>query len=246
MQNLNRVALVTGSVKRLGRDIAIKLAELKFDIVLNYFNSTEEDAKRATDEVRAKGVDVLCVKADLRDVKDIKNMFAEVDKKYGRLDVLVNNSAIFGRVDFFDVTEEMFDEFISMNLKNAFFCSQEAAKLMMMNDNKPCSIINISSLGGIQNWQTVMPYSLAKVGVIKLTKLLAKRLAPDILVNSIAPGTIWIDGDENKTAKGEKEEKYPMKRFGKSDDINSIIEYLTIKNKWTTGNVFVVDGGISL
>jgi len=238
--------MVTGSVKRLGRDIALRLAELKFDVVLNYFNSSDEDAKMTTDEVSVKGVDVLCVKADLRNVSDIKRMFVEVEKRFGRLDVLINNSAIFDRVDFFDVTEEIFDGFISMNLKNAFFCSQEAAKLMMKFGEKPCNIINISSLGGIENWVSVMPYSLAKVGIIKLTKLLAKRLAPDILVNSIAPGTIWIDGDENKTAKNEEEEKYPMKRFGKSDDINSMIEYLTIKNKWTTGNVFVVDGGISL
>lgn len=238
--------MVTGSVKRLGRDIALRLAELKFDVVLNYFNSSDEDAKRTSDEVLAKGVDVLCVKADLRNVSDIKMMFGEVEKKLGRLDVLVNNAAIFDKVDFFDVTEEIFDEFISMNLKNAFFCSQEAAKLMIKNDDKPCSIINIASLGAIENWQNVMPYSLAKTGVVKLTKLLAKRLAPDILVNSIAPGTVWIDGDENRTAKNEEEEKYPMKRFGKSDDINSMIEYLTIKNKWTTGNVFVVDGGISL
>jgi NAD(P)-dependent dehydrogenase (short-subunit alcohol dehydrogenase family) len=243
---MNRVAMVTGSVKRLGRDIALRLAELKFDVVLNYFNSGDEDAKRTADEIRSKGVDVLCVKADLRNVSEIRKMFAGVEKKFGRLDVLVNNAAIFERVDFFDVTEEMFDEFISMNLKNAFFCSQEAAKLMIKSSEKPCSIINIASLGGIQNWQTVIPYSLAKVGVIKLTKLLAKRLAPDILVNSIAPGTIWIEGDENTTAKGEEDEKYPMKRFGKSEDINSVIEYLTIKNKWTTGNVFVVDGGISL
>jgi NAD(P)-dependent dehydrogenase (short-subunit alcohol dehydrogenase family) len=118
---------------------------------------------------------------------------------------------------------------------------------MMKSDGEnPKSIINIASLGAIENWQMVMPYSLAKTGVVKLTKLLAKRLAPDILVNAIAPGTIWIEGDENKTAKGEEEKKYPMKRFGKSEDINSMIEYLTIKNKWTTGNVFVVDGGISL
>jgi len=238
--------MVTGSVKRLGRDIALRLAELKFDVVLNYFNSSDDEAKRTADDILSKGVDVLCVKADLKNVEEIKSMFCEVEKKYGRLDILVNNAAIFDRVDFFDVTEEIFDEFINMNLKNAFFCSQEAAKLMMKSKDKPCSIINISSLGGIENWQMVMPYSLAKAGVIKLTKLLAKRLAPDILVNSIAPGTIWIDGDENKTAKNEKQEEYPMKRFGKSEDINSMIEYLTIKNKWTTGNVFVVDGGKSL
>jgi NAD(P)-dependent dehydrogenase (short-subunit alcohol dehydrogenase family) len=243
---MNRVAIVTGSVRRLGRDIALRLAELNFDVVLNYFNSGDEDAKMTAEEIRAKGVDVLCIKADLQKVSEIRRMFAETEKKFGRLDVLVNNAAIFERMDFFDVTEEKFDEFISMNLKNAFFCSQEAAKIMLKNGEKPCSIINIASLGAIENWQTVMPYSLAKAGIVKLTKLLAKRLAPDILVNAVAPGTVWIEGDENRTAANEDAEKYPMKRFGKSDDINSMIEYLTNKNKWTTGNVFVVDGGISL
>ncbi len=243
---MKRAALVTGSVKRLGKDIALRLAELNFNVILNYFNSSDEDALKTSEEVKAKGADVLCVKADLRKVSEIKKMFAETEKKFGRLDVLVNNAAIFERVDFFDVTENMFDEFITMNLKNAFFCSQEAARLMLKNTEKPCSIINIASLGAVENWQTVMPYSLAKAGIVKLTKLLAKRLAPDILVNAIAPGTIWIEGDENKTAANEDSEKYPMKRFGKSEDINSMIEYLTIKNKWTTGNMFVVDGGISL
>lgn len=243
---MNKVALVTGSVKRLGKDIALRLADLRFDIVLNYFNSSDDEAAKISAELRAKGSDVLCVKADLRKVEEIRKLFCKVEEKYGRLDVLVNNAAIFERVDFFDVTEDMFDEFISMNLKNAFFCSQEAAKMMLKSKEKPCSIINIASLGAIENWQSVMPYSLAKAGIAKLTKLLAKRLAPDILVNAIAPGTIWIEGDENKTAANEDAGKYPMKRFGKSEDIESMIEYLTIKNKWTTGNMFVVDGGISL
>ena len=92
---MNKTALVTGSVKRLGKEIALKLAELNFDVVLNYFNSNDDDAKRTSDEIREKGVDVLCVKADLRKVDEIKRMFAEVENKFGRLDVLVNNAAIF-------------------------------------------------------------------------------------------------------------------------------------------------------
>lgn len=246
MKNKKKVAIVTGSVRRLGREIALGLAELDFNLVLSYFNSRDEEAEKTLNDVKEKGSEVICVKADLRKVEDIKGLFAETEEKYGRLDVLVNNAAIFERIDFMEITEEDFDSFISMNLKNAFFCTQEAAKMMMKNEDNPCSIINISSLGGIENWKTVIPYSVAKAGLIKLTKLMAKRLAPQILVNSIAPGTIWIEGDENTTVIKSEEAMYPMKRFGKAEDINSMIEYLVVKNKWTTGNIFVVDGGKSL
>ncbi|MDD5363299.1 MAG: SDR family oxidoreductase [Ignavibacteria bacterium] len=244
--NLNKVAMVTGSARRLGRDIALRLADLGFDMVVNYHSSDENAVKNIVDEITSKGVKALAVKADLRKIDSIKDTFAEIKKTYGCLDVLVNNSAIFGHVDFFDITEDIFYDFIDSNLKSTLFCSIEAAKLMKDNPEKPCSIINISSLGGIQNWQGFIPYSLAKTGVIKLTKLMAKRLAPDILVNSIAPGTIWIDDDENKTANRDEEKLYPMKRFGKSEDINGLIEFLSINNKYITGNIFIVDGGRSL
>ena len=246
MKNRNKAALVTGSAKRLGKDIALKLAELKYNLVISYFNSSDEEVKAVKEAAEKMGVDVLCIKADLRKTSEIGKLFEMTEKKFGRLDVLVNNAAIFGRKDFMDITAEDFDEFISMNVRNAFFCSQEAAKIMLRSDEESCSIINIVSLGAIQNWQTAIPYSIAKAGLVKLTKILAKRLAPKILVNSIAPGTIWIEGDENLTAATENAATYPMKRFGKSEDINSVIEYLVTKNKWTTGNIFVVDGGKSL
>lgn len=246
MKNKNKVALVTGSVRRLGREIALKLAELNFNLVLSYFNSKDEEVEKAKKDIEEKGAEVICVKADLRNVSDIKKLFTETADKFGRLDILVNNAAIFDRKDFLEVSEDDFDNFISMNLKNAFFCTQEAVRMMMMNEDTPCSIINISSLGGIENWKGAIPYSVAKAGLIKLTQLTAKRLAPQILVNTIAPGTIWIEGDENTTVIKSEEAMYPMKRFGKAEDINSMIEYLAVKNKWTTGNIFVVDGGKSL
>lgn len=244
--DLNKVAMVTGSAVRLGRDIALRLADLGYDIVLNFYSAGDEEVKAAVDELKSKGSDVLAVQADLRKVDNIQAAFSEVRKKFGSLDLLVNNSSIFRDVDFFDITEEIFYDFIDSNLKSVLFCSIEAAKLMKNNPEKPCSIINISSLGGIQNWTGFIPYSLAKTGVIKLTKLMAKRLAPGILVNSIAPGTIWIDDDENRTARKDDEKLYPMKRFGKSGDINGLIEYLAIHNKYITGNIFIVDGGRSL
>ena len=186
---------------------------------------------------------MLAVKTDLSRTAEINLLFDSVRKKYGRLDVLVNNAAIFRKVDLFDITEDIFDEFININLKNVLFCSIEGAKLMKTNPDKPCSIINISSLGAFENWTGFIPYSVSKAGVIKLTKLLAKRLAPDILVNSVAPGTVWIEGDENPNVDRGEEKNYPMERFGKEKDINTLIEYLALKNNWMTGQVITVDGG---
>lgn len=243
---MKKVALITGGAKRLGKSISMHLARNGFDIALSYNKTLPADVIHLETEIRKLGSDVISVKADLSVAGEIKNLFEIIRNKFGKLDVLVNNAAIFRHVDLFDVTEEIFDEFMNVNLKGTLFCSVEGAKLMKFSEDKPCSIINISSLGGIQNWTGFVPYSVSKAGVIKLTKLLAKRLAPDVLVNSVAPGTVWIEGDENKNVVKEEEKNYPMKRFGNENDINSIIEYLVLKNKWMTGQVLAVDGGKSL
>jgi NAD(P)-dependent dehydrogenase (short-subunit alcohol dehydrogenase family) len=243
---LKKVALITGGAKRLGKSISMHLARNGFDIALSYNRTIPEDVEILETEIKKLGSDVLSVKADFTCVPEIKKLFEEVSNKFGKLDVLVNNAAIFSQVDLFDITEEIFDGFIDINLKSALFCSVEGAKLMESSSDKPCSIINISSLGGIENWTGFIPYSVSKAGVIKLTKLLAKRLAPDILVNSVAPGTVWIDGNENVNVNKNEEKNYPLKRFGNESDVNSMIEFLALKNKWMTGQVLVLDGGKSL
>jgi NAD(P)-dependent dehydrogenase (short-subunit alcohol dehydrogenase family) len=240
---LTKVALITGGAKRLGKSISLSLAGNGFDIVLSFNNSSREEVKNLEAELAKLGSDFLTVKADLSQTAEINKLFDAVRNKYGKLDLLVNNAAIFRKVDLFDITEEIFDEFININLKNVLFCSIEGAKLMKANPSKPCSIVNISSLGGFENWTGFIPYSVSKAGVIKLTKLLAKRLAPEILVNSVAPGTIWINGDENPNVDRDEDKNYPMKRFGNENDINTMIEYLALKNKWMTGQVITVDGG---
>jgi NAD(P)-dependent dehydrogenase (short-subunit alcohol dehydrogenase family) len=174
---------------------------------------------------------------------EVKKLFSSIRKKFGRLDLLVNNAAIFRKVDFFDIDEKIFDEFINTNLKSVLLCSIEAAKIMNKSKEKNLQIVNIASLGGILNWVDHIPYSVAKAGVIKLTQLMAKRLAPKILVNAIAPGTILIENDANKTVVMKEKEKYPVKHFGKSSDIISVINFLVKENSFITGHTFIVDGG---
>ena len=242
----NKVAMVTGGARRLGRDISIELGRSGFDVIIIYNKSNTTILKDTISRIRENPVKATAIKCDLSKVSEIKKMFRKVYEKYKKLDLLVNNASIFEHADFFDTDEKFFDKIMNTNLKSVFFCSQEAAKIMLKSKNPSGKIINIASLGGIENWTGFIPYSLSRVGVIKLTKLLAKRLAPEILVNAIAPGTILIDNDANETVDFKEEKKYPMKRFAGSGDITSLINHLAITNEYITGQTIIVDGGRSL
>lgn len=242
----NKIAVVTGSARRLGRDIAISLAKSGFDIALHYNNSSKNSVNEAVLSIETQGARAFPFKADISKVEQIKFLFEKIKKEYKTIDVLVNNAAIFRAVDLFKINEKIFDEFINTNLKSVLFCSIEASKIMLGSKNKSGKIINIASLGGIQNWKDFIPYSISKVGVIKLTKLLAKRLAPGILVNAIAPGTVLIENDANETADLKEVVKYPMKRFANPNDITSFVNYLADTNEYITGQIFIIDGGISI
>ncbi|HCN36240.1 MAG TPA: hypothetical protein DIS94_00820 [Bacteroidetes bacterium] len=237
MKKNSKVALVTGGVRRLGREIAIELDNLGYDVIVTYNNSKTSDVLKVNYAV--------ALKTDVTKIEEIKKLFSFINKRYKRLDVVVNNAGIFRNKDFFKITEKDFDDFIDTNLKSQFFISQFAAKLMLKTKNKNSihQIINIASLGALQNWTGYIPYSISKAGVIKMTQQLAKKLAPDILVNSISPGTIIIDNDKNETVNFNEMKKYPLKKFGKSEDITSLIKYLVTENEFITGHNFIVDGG---
>lgn len=235
--------MVTGGARRLGKEISLELARLGYDIVLNYNESSKGILEETISEITETGVNVTAIKCDVTKVSEIRNMFKSVYHNHKRLDVLVNNAAIFKHTDFLETTEKIYDKFLDTNLKSVFFCSQEAVKIMLKSEEAHCRIINIASLGGFENWTGYIPYSLSKTGVIKLTELTAKRLAPKIIVNAIAPGTILIENDDNENVNPEEVKKYPMERFGKSEDIVSLIRYLTEENNYITGQTFNVDGG---
>ncbi len=242
----NKVALVTGGARRLGKDISIELGKCGFDIVIAYNRTGKNLLKETVSEVKGTGVKVSAIKCDISKVSEIRKMFRKISDHHKKLDLLVNNASVFEYSDFFDIDEKFYDKFSETNLKSIFFCCQEAAKIMLASELKCGKIINIASLGGIENWTGYIPYSLSRVGVIKLTKLLAKRLAPEIAVNAIAPGTIVIENDANDTVDFKEEKKYPMKRFAKSKDIASVIKYLAVENNYITGQTIIVDGGRSL
>ena len=234
-----QVALVTGAARRIGRSIALRLAADGADVVVNYRTSKAE-AEQVVSEVAASGRRALAWKADVSRRDEVRSMFAEVERAFGRLDILVNNAGIFFPASFEQLTEEQWDTILDTNLKAQFLCAQAAAPLMKRQGRG--RIINLSSIGGLLAWPKYTHYCVSKAGVIMLTRCLARALAPEITVNSVAPGTIQFPGelpDENYIRRA------PLGRTGRPEDIAGAVAFLA-QSEFITGQVFVVDGGRTL
>src|SRR5690242_7810374 len=172
-----KVVLVTGAAKRIGRGIALRLAEEGARVAIHYGRS-EAEARRTAEECGGAAL----FRANLESVAEIERLFAELGERMGRLDGLVNNAARFTRFDPLEITEADWDFIHSVNLKAVFFCCQQGARLMQRSGGG--RIVNISSLGGIRPWAEHAHYCASKAGVIMLTRALSKALAPEITVNS--------------------------------------------------------------
>ena len=233
----DQVVLVTGAAKRIGRGIALRLAREGARVAIHYDRS-ELEARRTADE--AGGAPVF--RANLEHVPEIRRMFAEIEERLGRLDGLVNNAARFTRRDPLELTEEDWDFIHSVNLKATFFCCQAGARLMKKSGGG--RIVNISSLGGIRPWAEHAHYCASKAGVIMLTKALAKAWAPDITVNSVAPGVIPFEDIDERGRK--MIENTPARRGGTPDEIAEAVLYFLKASKFVTGQLLAVDGGLSL
>jgi 3-oxoacyl-[acyl-carrier protein] reductase/pteridine reductase len=231
-----KVVLVTGAAKRIGRGIALRLAAEGARVVIHY-NRSEAEARRTAEECGG----AVLVRAKLEDVSAIARMFAEVEERMGRLDGLVNNAARFTRFDPLDITERDWDFIHSVNLKAVFFCCQHGARLMRKSGGG--RIVNISSLGGIRPWAEHAHYCASKAGVIMLTRALAKAWAPEITVNSVAPGVIpFEDIDE----RGKRMiENTPAKRGGTPAEVADAVVYFLGATNFITGQLLAVDGGLS-
>jgi NAD(P)-dependent dehydrogenase (short-subunit alcohol dehydrogenase family) len=234
-----RVALVTGGAKRIGRSIVEKLAAQGADVVINY-ESSQTEAESLASGVRKLGRRALAVPANVARKQDVQRMFLTIEREFSRLDILVNNAGMFFAADFLDLTEEQWDAIMSTNLKAQFLCAQAAAPLLKKSGHG--RIVNISSLGGMLPWPKFTHYCVSKAGVIMLTRCLARALAPEILVNSVAPGTIQFPGEE-------PDEDYirraPLHRTGTGSEIADAVLFF-VTSDFVTGQILAVDGGRSL
>ena len=237
MQSLvGRVVLITGSAKRIGRGIALRLAKEGARVAIHY--SSSEAEARAT---AAECGNAPLFRADLEKVAEIERLFADVQQHFGKLDGLVNNAARFTRKDALEITEADWDFVHSVNLKATFFCCQQGAKLMLAGEGG--RIVNISSLGGIRAWPDHAHYCASKAGVIHLTRALAQAWAPKITVNSVAPGVIPF-GEPDERVK-HLIAKTPAGRAGTADEIADAVVFFLNASDFMTGQVLAVDGGLS-
>jgi NAD(P)-dependent dehydrogenase (short-subunit alcohol dehydrogenase family) len=232
----DRVILVTGAAKRIGRSIALRLATEGARVAIHY-NGSQAEARATAQECGGAPL----FRADLEHVAEIEGMFQQVNAHFGRLDGLVNNAARFTRFDPLAITEADWDFIHSVNLKATFFCNQHAARLMLAGDGG--RIVNISSLGGIRAWPEHAHYCASKAGVIMLTRALAQAFAPAVTVNSVAPGVILLDPPDERTAR--MIERTPAKRGGTPEEIADAVMYFLTASNFVTGQVIAVDGGLS-
>jgi NAD(P)-dependent dehydrogenase (short-subunit alcohol dehydrogenase family) len=231
-----KIVLITGAAKRIGRSIALRLAGEGARVAIHYGESEAE----ARETARECGGAPL-FQANLESVTEIHRMFEQVETQLGRLDALVNNAARFTRFDPLEITEADWDFIHSVNLKAVFFCCQSGARLMRKSGGG--HIVNISSLGGIRPWAEHAHYCASKAGAIMLTKALSKAFAPEITVNSVAPGVILF-GEPEARVKG-MIDATPAARAGTGDEIAEAVSYFLNATSFITGQVLAVDGGLS-
>ena len=235
-----KVALVTGAGKRLGRAVALRLAQEGADVVVHY-RSSQHEAQDAVKEIEKLGRRAVEIGADLSSVTAIKRLFDEAGKHFGRLDILVNSAANFLPASIISTTEQIWDAALDTNLRAPFFCAQAAAPLLGRTQGV---IINFADTGGLLGWTGYIPHSVSKAGVIMLTKVLAKALAPEVRVNAIAPGTITMEGDPPEW-EADFIKLAPLRRTGTPRDISDAVLYV-IQAEFMTGHVLVLDAGRSL
>ncbi len=236
-----RVALVTGAGKRLGRAVALRLASEGADVAVHYGKS-QSDAQQVVREIEKSGRRAAAFEADLLDVGAIRKFIGEVGAHFGRLDILVNSAANFLETRFSETTEASWDSSLDTNLKAPFFCAQAAAPFLEKSGKGV--VINFADIGGLLGWKNFLPHSVSKAGVVMMTRILAKELAPKVRVNAIAPGTITMPGDPPEW-EVDFIQRAPLKRSGRPQEITDAVMYL-VQAEFVTGQLLVVDGGRTL
>ena len=243
----DKVALVTGASRGIGREIAQTLAAYGASVIVNY-NGSKDSADEVVEMISAAGGKAIAVKADVAKAEEIARLFEEAQAAFGRIDILVNNAGITRDNLILKMSEEEYDTVLDTNLKGAFLCMKHAAKIMLRQKNG--RIINISSISGIAGNAGQANYCAAKAGLIGLTKSLAKELGSrGITVNAVAPGFIETEMTE-KLSEQVKEgmlAQIPLKRAGSVKDIAEAVAFLASERAaYITGQTLSVNGGMAM
>lgn len=240
-----KCAVVTGASRGIGKAIALKLASLGANIVINY-RSSEKEALEVENEIKEMGVEAISIKADISKLDEVDNLIKTSKEKFGTIDIIVNNAGITKDNLILRMKEEDFDNVIDVNLKGVFNCLKSITPVMVRQ--KKGKIINISSVVGISGNAGQVNYAASKAGIIGMTKSLAKEIGTrGINVNAVAPGFIDTEMTESlgEKIKEEAKKNIPLKRFGTVQDVAEVVAFLASdESDYITGQVIHVDGGM--
>ena len=243
MSNARKVALVTGSATGVGRACALRFAKRGYAVAVNYSRSRAE-AEETAAAVTALGVPTLLCKTSVADDAGVREMVRRCRDELGGLDVLVNNAGTTHFVPHTDLdalTDQVWDDIFSVNMKGTFYVCRAAMPLLKERNG---SIVNVTSVAGLQGQGSSIPYAMSKSALNCLTQSLARAFAPEVRVNAVAPGPIltrWLEGREEMVAASLK--MTPLKRAATPDDVADVVEFLAAGTSLMTGQVVVVDGG---
>ena len=231
-------ALITGAGVRLGRAIAHGLAREGAHIAIHYYGS-EHGARQTAVEAEAAGVKTVMIRADLSDPVAAESLPMQAAEKLGGLEILVNSAAIMERRPLEEVTPADWDRSINLNLRGAFFVAKGAAGVMA---DLGGAIVNIADLAALERWVGFPVHAISQAGVVTMTELLAKALAPKIRVNAVAPGAVLLPDETKREEKEHLERTTPLGRIGSPRDVVDAVLYL-LEQDYITGHTIVVDGG---
>jgi len=246
-----KTALVTGAATGIGRSAVLALARAGYDVALNY-SSSEKAVRGTAAEVEKLGVQSLVVRCDVSDEAGVRKMIRQIEERFGRLDVLVNNAgttASWKPKDLDSLSLDEWDRVFAVNVRGLFQVTRASVPLLRKGEN-PC-IINTASIVGLRPGPQPLPYAASKAAVVNLTRTLAWNLGPEIRVNAVAPG--WMEGDWMKRMlkdryqdlMGKRARATPLQRVVTADDVAETMMSLIQSNRFVTGEVIVIDGGFT-
>jgi pteridine reductase len=243
MELRGKVVLVTGGAVRVGSALVRAASARGADVVIHYRSSAAE-AESLQAEIAGRGGRAATVAADLEQSEEVRTLARQAEAAFGRVDVLVNNAAIFPRRPFLEVSEGEWDRTLATNLKAPFLLAQALAPGML--DRGEGKIVNLADIAAFRPWPSYLPYSIAKAGIVALTQGLARALAPAVQVNAIAPGAILFPEEWNEERREKLLAQIPLGRAGDPQDIARAFLFLVEGSDYVTGAVIPVDGGRSV
>jgi NAD(P)-dependent dehydrogenase (short-subunit alcohol dehydrogenase family) len=238
-----KTVFITGAAHRLGKAIALAIAQAGANVAFTYLLS-EEEALHTLEQLEGFPQRSLAVRCDLREEKEVQQTVSQVLERFRQIDLLINNAGVFETADIEEITAEQWDEVFAVNVRAPFLASQSCIPALRNSHGR---IINMGSLGGEKPWATHAHYCSSKAALHMLTRVMAKALAPEIAVNCVAPGMIDSGtGEKNPALLDRLAAHTPMKKNGSPQDVVSAVMYFATAPHFITGQILTVDGGLNL